>query len=116
MKTLANSVRLIGNLGMDPEIKTMEDGKKLSKMSIATSQVYKDKNGQKQTTTQWHKVAAWGKTAEITERYLKKGSKVAVEGKLTHRKYEDKKGFTRSISEVMASSIMMLGAKGSPAS
>ena len=92
MSTLRNKVQLIGNLGNNPEIITLESGKKLAKISIATNETYKNAQGEKVTDTQWHNVVAWNKTAEIIEKYLQKGSEVAVEGKLTSRSYEDKDG------------------------
>ena len=74
MNALRNKVQLIGNLGMDPEVKSLDGGKKLAKMSIATNEIYKNANGEKVTETQWHNLIAWGKTAEIVEKFLKKGS------------------------------------------
>ena len=95
MSTLRNKVQLIGNLGNDPEIITMDSGKKLAKFSIATNETYKNQQGERVTDTQWHNVIAWGKTAEIIEEYVTKGKEVAVEGKLSHRSYDDKEGNKR---------------------
>ena len=92
MNTLRNKVQLIGNLGNDPEIINLESGKTLAKFSIATNESYKDANGQKQTNTNWHNIVAWGKTADIIEKYVAKGKEVAIEGKLTSRSYETKEG------------------------
>ncbi len=103
-----NSVRLIGNLGADPETKVLENGSKLSKMSLATSEKYVNKEGEYVEKTNWHKVIAWGKLAGIVKTHLHKGKKIAVEGKLVHRKYEDPEGKIKTISEVIASSILML--------
>lgn len=111
MKTIENSVRLIGNLGADPTVKTLESGVKVSQMNIATSDLYKNKKGEKIDNTQWHRVVAFGKLADVTENHFKKGKKVAIEGKLVHRKYEDKLGNPRTISEILATSILMLGTK-----
>jgi len=111
MKTIENSVRLIGNLGTDPEVITLESGKKVSNISIATNESYKNNKGELIDKAEWHKVVAWGKLAEITEKHLVKGKKVAIEGKLIHRKYEDKNGEPKAVSEVLASSILMLGEK-----
>ena len=111
MSTLRNKVQLIGNLGNDPEIITLESGKKLAKFSLATNESYKDSDGQKQTITDWHNVIAWGKTADIIEKYLTKGKEVAVEGKLTNRSYETKEGEKRYITEVVINEVMMLGSK-----
>ena len=92
MNTLRNKVQLIGNLGNDPEIITLESGKKLAKFSIATNESYKNSLGEKITDTQWHNVVAWNKTAEIIEKYVTKGNEIAIEGKLTSRSYESKEG------------------------
>ena len=82
MYALKNKVQLIGNLGANPEIKTLEGGRKLARFSLATSENHRNTNGEKVTETQWHNIVAWGKVAEIAEKYLKKGSEVAIEGKL----------------------------------
>tara|TARA_R110001632_G_scaffold19898_1_gene59809 strand:+ start:8584 stop:8919 length:336 start_codon:yes stop_codon:yes gene_type:complete len=111
MSTLRNKVQLIGNLGNDPEIITLESGKKLAKLSIATNESYKNAQGEKVTDTQWHNVVAWNKTAEIVEKYLHKGSEVAIEGKLTSRSYETKEGEKRYITEVVVNELLMLGGK-----
>ncbi|WP_347172756.1 single-stranded DNA-binding protein [Polaribacter uvawellassae] len=111
MSTLRNKVQLIGNLGNNPEIITLESGKKLAKMSIATNETYKNAQGEKVTDTQWHNVVAWNKTAEIIEKYLQKGSEVAIEGKLTSRSYEDKDGTKKYITEVVCNEMLMLGGK-----
>ena len=92
MNTLRNKVQLIGNLGNNPEIITLESGKKLAKFSIATNESYKNSLGEKITDTQWHNVVAWNKTAEIIEKYVTKGNEIAIEGKLTSRSYEGKEG------------------------
>jgi single-strand DNA-binding protein len=111
MSTLRNKVQLIGNLGNNPEIITLESGKKLAKMSIATNETYKNAEGEKVTDTQWHNVVAWNKTAEIIEKYLQKGSEVAIEGKLTSRSYEDKDGTKKYITEIVCNEMLMLGSK-----
>lgn len=109
MNTLRNRVQLIGNLGNDPEIITLESGKKLAKMTIATNETYKNAKGDLVKETQWHNVVAWGKTAEIIEKYLVKGKEVAIEGKLTSRSYEDKEGIKRYITEINCNELLMLG-------
>ena len=109
MNALKNKVQLIGNLGQDPEIVTLESGNKLAKFSIATSDYYKNAKGEKVEDTQWHNIVAWGKTAEIVENYLTKGKQVAVEGKLIHRSYETKEGEKRYITEVKCNELLMLG-------
>ncbi len=109
MNALKNKVQLIGNLGQDPEIVNMENGNKLAKFSIATSESYKNAQGEKVEDVQWHNIVAWGKTAEIVENYLAKGKQVAVEGKLIHRSYETKEGEKRYITEVRCNELLMLG-------
>lgn len=109
MNALKNRVQLIGNLGQDPEILNMENGTKLAKFSIATSDSYKNAQGEKVEDTQWHNIVAWGKTAEIVENYLTKGKQVAVDGKLTHRSYETKEGDKRYITEIRCNELLMLG-------
>lgn len=109
MNTLKNRVQLIGNLGNDPEIVNLEGGSKLAKFSIATSDSYKNAQGEKVEETQWHNIVAWGKTAEIVENFLTKGKQVAVEGKLVHRSYETKEGERRYITEIKCNELLMLG-------
>jgi single-strand DNA-binding protein len=109
MKSLRNSVQLIGRLGKDPEVKSFGSKKKAS-FSIATSDSYKNQKGEKVEDTQWHNVVIWGKLAGVAEKYLKKGTEVAIEGKLVHRVYEtagEKKYFT----EVNVNDMVMLGGK-----
>jgi len=98
-------------LGNDPEIITLDSGKKLAKFSLATNEYYKDADGQKQTKTDWHNLVAWNKTAEIIENYVTKGKEIAVEGKLTSRSYETKEGEKRYITEVVVNEVLMLGNK-----
>ncbi|WP_299884030.1 single-stranded DNA-binding protein [uncultured Lacinutrix sp.] len=109
MNTLKNKVQLIGNLGNDPEIINLESGKTLAKFSIATNDSYKNASGEKITDTQWHNIVAWGKTAEIIEKYLTKGKEIAIEGKLTTRSWEDKDGMKRYTTEVVVNELLMLG-------
>ena len=109
MNALRNSVRLIGNLGDAPKIKKLDSGKTVANFSIATNEIYKDENGNKQSETTWHKLVAWGKQAEIAENYLVKGSEIAIEGKLKNRSFEGKNGEMQYITEVLVSSILMLG-------
>ena len=107
MNTLRNKVQLIGNLGNDPEIITLESGKKLAKFSLATNESYKDADGQKQTKTDWHNLVAWNKTADIIEKYVTKGKEIAIEGKLTNRSWDDKEGNKRYTTEVIVSEVLM---------
>ena len=111
MYTLKNKVQLIGNLGNAPEIKTTESGKKLVKFSVATNETYQNSKGEKVKETQWHNLIAWGKIAEIAEKYLSKGSEVAIEGKLVNRNYEDKEGNKKYITEIQVNELLLLGAK-----
>tara|TARA_B100001146_G_scaffold225031_1_gene245823 strand:+ start:37483 stop:37821 length:339 start_codon:yes stop_codon:yes gene_type:complete len=109
MNALRNKVQLIGNLGNDPEIVTLDSGKKLAKFSMATNETYKNQQGERVTDTQWHNVVAWGKTADLVESYVTKGKEIAIEGKLTHRSYEDKEGVKRYSTEVVCNELLLLG-------
>ena len=111
MYALKNKVQLIGNLGAKPEIKDTENGKKLAQFNIATSESYRNAKGEKVTETQWHRIVAWGKLAEIAEKYLDKGKEVAIEGKLVNRSYSDKDGNKKYITEIQLNELLMLGAK-----
>ncbi|MCE9540177.1 MAG: single-stranded DNA-binding protein [Bacteroidetes bacterium] len=111
MNALRNKVQLIGNLGIAPEIKTLESGRKLAKMSIATNESYKNAKGELVKETQWHNLIAWGKTADIIEKYLKKGSEVAIDGKLINRNYTDKEGVKRYVTEIEVNEVLILGGK-----
>ena len=111
MNALQNKVQLIGNLGNNPEIKTIESGKKLARFSIATHEFYHNNKGEKAKQTIWHQVIAWGKLAEIAEKYLSKGSEVAIEGKLIHGNYLDKDGNKKYFTEVQVNDLLLLGAK-----
>lgn len=99
---MLNRVTLIGNLGRDPEVRRLENGTAVAKFPIATNENYKDNNGEWQTMTEWHDVVLWRNNAEYAEKYLKKGSMVFVEGKITHRKYTDKTGIERYATEIVA--------------
>lgn len=111
MYALKNKVQLIGNLGQNPEIKTLDGGKKLAKFSIATNEAYRNANGEKVVETQWHNLVAFGKLAEIIEKYITKGSEVAVEGKLTYHTYNDKDGVKKYFTEIQVNELLMLGEK-----
>jgi single-strand DNA-binding protein len=106
-----NKVILIGNLGRDPETRYMPDGGAITNISIATTDVWKDKAGEKQEKTEWHRVAFFGKLAEIAGEYLKKGSQVYVEGRLQTRKWQDKEGVDKYTTEVIADRMQMLGSR-----
>jgi len=109
MNAMKNTVQLIGNVGNDPEIKNLDGGRKLANLTIATNDSYKNDKGEKVEQTEWHKVVAWGKTAEIIEKYVTKGKEIAIEGKLTHRSYEDKNGEKRYITEIVVNEVLLLG-------
>lgn len=110
MKTL-NKVQLLGNLGQDPEVRNTSSNKKIATLNIATTNNYKDQSGEWQESTDWHRVIVWEKLAEVCEKYLKKGSKVFIEGKLRTRSYE-KDGTTHYVTEVLGNNLIMLsGAK-----
>lgn len=111
MFTLKNKVQLIGNLGGSPEVKNTESGKKLARFSIATNEIYRNANGEKIKETTWHNIVAWGKVADIVEKFLNKGSEVAIEGKLISRSYTDKEGVKKYITEVQVNDLLMLGSK-----
>ena len=110
---MVNKVILIGNLGRDPEVRYLEGNVAVAKFSVATNESYKDKKGDWQTATEWHDVVAWRALAERAEKQLKKGSQVFVEGKLTHRKYQDKDGIDRYVTEVVANHFRILDRRDS---
>ncbi len=116
MKNLRNQVQLIGRLGADPEMNEFSTGSKKVHMSVATSETYKNKNGEKVTDTQWHNVVAWNATANYAQSYLTKGTEIMVQGKLVNRSYEDKNGITKYITEVVADQVMILKKKEAIAS
>jgi single-strand DNA-binding protein len=109
MYALKNKVQLIGNLGSAPEVRNTEGGKKLVRFSIATNEQYKNAKGERVTETQWHNLIAWGKVADIVEKYLTKGTEVAIEGKLINRNYMDKEGNKKYITEIQVNELLMLG-------
>src|SRR4051812_22410605 len=106
-----NKVILVGNLGRDPETRYMPEGGAICNISIATTENWKDKNGEKQEKTEWHRVAFFGKLAEIAGEYLKKGSQVYVEGRLQTRKWQDKDGVDKYTTEIVANAMQMLGSR-----
>ena len=109
MNTLRNSVKLIGRLGQDPEVKLLDKGNKLAKFSLATSDTVTAKDGSKQEQTQWHNIVMWGNLASICEKYLKKGKEIAIDGRLTYRTWEDKNGTKHTSSEIVASEMLFVG-------
>ena len=111
MYALKNKVQLIGNLGNAPEIKSIESGKKMARFSIATNENYRNAKGEKVTETTWHNLVAWGKVAELAEKFLQKGTEVVIEGKLINRSYTDKDGIKKYISEVQVNELLLLNDK-----
>lgn len=107
-----NKVILVGNLGRDPEVRYMPDGGAVTNISVATTDVWKDKGGEKQERTEWHRVVFFSKLAEIAGEYLKKGSQIYVEGRLQTRKWQDKEGQDRYTTEIVADRMQMLGSRG----
>ena len=108
-----NKVIIVGNLGKDPETRYMPSGSAVTNLSIATTEAWKDKqSGDQQERTEWHKVAMFGRLAEIAAEYLRKGSQVYIEGKLRTRKWQDKEGKDRWTTEIVADEMQMLGSKG----
>jgi len=106
-----NKVLLLGNLGKDPEVQTLEGNIKVAKFTLATTEGYKDENGQVHSQTEWHNIVLWRGLAELAEKYLKQGSMVHVEGKNRTRSYEDKQGVKRYVTEVVGEEIIMLDKK-----
>jgi len=111
MYALKNKVQLIGHLGNQPDVRTTENGKKLARFSVSTNEVYRNAKGEKITETQWHNLIAWGKLADIAEKYMNKGSEVAIEGKLINRSYTDKEGNKKYFTEVQVNEVLLLGAR-----
>lgn len=108
-----NKAMIIGRLGQDPEVRYTQSNTAVANMSVATSERYKDRQGEWKERTEWHKVVAWGRTAEICQEYLKKGSQVYIEGPIQTSKWEDKDGNTRYTTEIKALTMTMLDSKGS---
>jgi single-strand DNA-binding protein len=111
-----NKVTLIGNLGKDPELRYTSSGVAVSTFSMATSESWKDPEGNTQERTQWHSIVAWRKLAEIVGEYLKKGSKIYLEGRLQYRNYDDKNGVKRYVTEIVMDEMVMLDSRGGGAS
>jgi single-strand DNA-binding protein len=107
-----NKAMLIGNVGQDPEIRTIPNGARVAQFSVATSRRWNDKSGQQQEKTEWHRIVAWEKLVEIIERYVKKGDRIYVEGEIEYRQYQDKDGVTKYTTEIRAREVVLLGSKG----
>jgi len=106
-----NKVILVGRLGRDPETRYTGGGQAVANFSVATDESYKDKNGERQKRTEWHKIVVWGKQAEIAQQYLKKGSLIFIEGRIQSREWQDKEGQKRTSFEIVASNFRMLGGR-----
>ncbi|OEK05170.1 single-stranded DNA-binding protein [Roseivirga misakiensis] len=111
MQNLRNRVQLIGRLGQNPETRTLNSGKTITTFSIATTDSYRNSEGEKIEDTQWHNIVAWGKVGDLAAEYLTKGQEVALEGKLIHRSYENKAGEKRFVTEINLNEMLMLGGK-----
>jgi single-strand DNA-binding protein len=111
MSTLRNSVRLVGKLGLDPEVRNFENDRKLTKLSLATNETYKNDKGDRVTDTQWHNLVLWGMQAKLAEELLKKGDEIAIEGKLASRSYVDKDGMKRYVTEIVVNEFLKTGLK-----
>lgn len=109
MNALRNSVLLIGLLGADPEFRTLESGQQLTKFSLATNESYSNKKGERVDKTQWHNIIAWGKTAEVMSKLLKKGKKVVIRGSLNYQQYEGKDGGARYFTQIVANEFELVG-------
>jgi single-strand DNA-binding protein len=108
MNALRNRVQLIGNIGHDPEIKTLDSGKKVAKFTLATNENFKSADGTKTEETIWHSIIAWNGLAELSSKFLKKGKQVCIEGRISYRTYTDKNGVTKNVTEIIASDLMLL--------
>lgn len=108
-----NKVILVGNLGKDPEVRYLDSGVAVANFSLATTENYKNKQGERVSQTEWHNIVLWRGLAEVAEKYLKKGASIYVEGKIKTRKWEDKEGVTRYTTEILCDNMTMLGGKPS---
>ncbi|MBN3519782.1 single-stranded DNA-binding protein [Algoriphagus lutimaris] len=109
MNTLRNRVQLIGRLGSKVEIKNLDGNKTIGKVSLATNEYYKNQKGERVEDTTWHNLVAWGKQAQLLDKYTDKGSEIAIEGKLSNRSFEDKEGNKRYVTEVIVQNILLMG-------
>lgn len=112
MSRSVNKAMIIGNLGSDPEVRTTPSGTRVATLSVATNRRWSSRTGEMQEETQWHRIIAWDKLAEICEQYLKKGDRVYVEGRIQYRQWEDQSGQTRYTTEIVARDMVMLGGRG----
>ncbi len=112
MNALRNKVQLIGRLGQDPDIKTLDSGKKVAHFTMATNENFKSADGTKTEETTWHSIVAWNGLAELASNYLKKGREVCIEGRISYRSYTDKNGLPKSVTEIVASDLVLLSSGG----
>jgi single-strand DNA-binding protein len=110
-----NKVILVGRLGRDPETRYTGGGQAVANFSVATDESYKDRNGERQKRTEWHRITAWGKLAEICQQYLKKGTMVYIEGRIQSREWQDKEGQKRTSFDIVANTMKMLSSRGDAA-
>lgn len=108
MNALRNKVQLIGRLGQDPEIRTLEGGKKVAHFNVATNESYRNAEGTKIDETTWHSIVAWNGLAELSSKFLSKGREVCIEGRISYRSYTDKNGVQRNVTEIVATDLVML--------
>ncbi|WP_152286166.1 single-stranded DNA-binding protein [Flavicella marina] len=111
MNSLRNKVQLIGHVGIQPEMMTLESGKKFVKFTMATNDSFKNSKGEKIEETQWHNLVVWNALSNVVENYVNKGDEIAIEGRLTNRSYQDKEGNKRYISEIVVNELLLLGNK-----
>lgn len=111
MKNLRNKVQLIGFVGNAPEVKELDGGRTFAKFSIATNETYKNQKGERITETQWHNLTVWGKQANLIEKFVHKGSEIAIEGKLSSRTFNDKEGIKRYVTDIIVNDFLLLGKK-----
>lgn len=108
---MVNKVILVGNVGKDPEVRYLDNGVAVAQFSLATSETFKDKSGNRQTRTEWHNIVLWRGLAEVAEKYVKKGNPLYIEGKITNRSYDAQDGSKRYITEIVGNEMKMLGSK-----
>jgi single-strand DNA-binding protein len=111
MNSIRNKVTLIGNLGSNPEVKVLDNNKRVARLSVATNEVYRNSQGEKVIETTWHNAVAWGPLAQLVEKFLKKGSEVCLEGKLVNKSWTDKEGIKRYTTEILLHAVQMTGTK-----
>ena len=114
MNILKNSVHLFGHAGKDAELTILENDKQVARVSLATNESYKNSKGEKVTNTQWHNLVAWGKRAENLHRLVKKGSELAINGRIVYKAYEDKTGVKRTVTEIVVNEFVLIGSNATP--